>query len=165
MILRETYQVDPREGHAIAAGPRIEPGRSCHEQLAHASPDLLRHQLATLIDALTGTQADAFRGADHGARSPERANVRNGYRHPDFAPRTRLSSSQVSRTAQDLDEQIATFRTGPLDAGPHMVAADAPKREGRRRARGAVDADHGQPASVTRDTTCRHGRHIPADGE
>ena len=94
-------------------------GRSCREQLTHASPDLLRHQLATSIDALTGTQADAFRGADHGARSPERANVRNGYRHPDFAPRTRLSSSQVSRTAQDLDEQIATFRTGPLDAGPH----------------------------------------------
>lgn len=137
MILRETYQVDSRAGHSIAAGPRIEPGRCCHEQLTHASPDLLRHQLATSIDALTGTQADAFRGADHGARSPEQANVRNGYRHPDFAPRTRLSSSQVSRTAQDLDEQIATFRTGPLDAGPHMVAADAPS--------GRVDAELAVP--------------------
>ena len=63
--------------------------------------------------------------------------MRNGYRHPDFAPRTRLSSSQVSRTAQDLDEQIVTFRTGPLDAGPHLVAADAPS--------GRVDAELGVP--------------------
>ena len=39
---------------------------------------------------------------------------------------TRLSKSQVSRMASDLDEQVAAFRTRPLDAGPYtFVAADA----------------------------------------
>ena len=39
---------------------------------------------------------------------------------------TRLSKSQVSTMARDLDEQVAAFRTRPLDAGPYLfVAADA----------------------------------------
>ena len=39
---------------------------------------------------------------------------------------TRLSKSQVSAMAHDLDEQVAAFRTRPLDAGPYLfLAADA----------------------------------------
>ena len=39
---------------------------------------------------------------------------------------TRLSKSQVSAMAQDLDEQVAAFRSRPLDAGPYLfLAADA----------------------------------------
>ncbi len=39
---------------------------------------------------------------------------------------TGLSKSQVSEMARDLDEQVAAFRTRPLDAGPYtFVAADA----------------------------------------
>ena len=39
---------------------------------------------------------------------------------------TRLSKSQVSEMATDLDEQVEAFRTRPLDAGPYtFVAADA----------------------------------------
>lgn len=39
---------------------------------------------------------------------------------------TRLSKSQVSIMARDLDEQVEQFRTRPLDAGPYtFVAADA----------------------------------------
>jgi putative transposase len=39
---------------------------------------------------------------------------------------TRLSKSQVSRMATDLDGQVEAFRTRPLDAGPYtFVAADA----------------------------------------
>src|SRR4051812_37239711 len=39
---------------------------------------------------------------------------------------TRLSKSQVSEMAKDLDEQVAAFRHRPLDAGPYtFVAADA----------------------------------------
>jgi len=39
---------------------------------------------------------------------------------------TRLSKSQVSRMAADLDEQVTAFRTRPLDAGPYtFCAADA----------------------------------------
>src|SRR5438067_3580847 len=39
---------------------------------------------------------------------------------------TRLSRSQVSVMARELDEQVESFRTRPLDAGPYtFVAADA----------------------------------------
>jgi len=39
---------------------------------------------------------------------------------------TRLSKSQVSIMAKDLDAQVEAFRTRPLDAGPYtFVAADA----------------------------------------
>ncbi|MDX6390716.1 MAG: putative transposase, partial [Streptosporangiaceae bacterium] len=39
---------------------------------------------------------------------------------------TRLSRSQVSEMARDLDEQVEAFRTRPLDAGPYtFVAAGA----------------------------------------
>src|SRR6201991_2533753 len=39
---------------------------------------------------------------------------------------TRLSKSQVSIMAKDLDGQVEAFRTRPLDAGPYtFVAADA----------------------------------------
>jgi len=39
---------------------------------------------------------------------------------------TRLSKSQVSEMAKDLDAQVESFRTRPLDAGPYtFVAADA----------------------------------------
>src|SRR5436190_19057897 len=39
---------------------------------------------------------------------------------------TRLSRSQVSRMAADLDAQVEAFRTRPLDAGPYtFLAADA----------------------------------------
>ena len=39
---------------------------------------------------------------------------------------TRLSKSQVSVMAKELDEHVSSFRTRPLDAGPYaFVAADA----------------------------------------
>ncbi len=39
---------------------------------------------------------------------------------------TRLSKSQVSQMAKELDEHVESFRTRPLDAGPYtFVAADA----------------------------------------
>jgi putative transposase len=39
---------------------------------------------------------------------------------------TRLSKSQVSVMARELDEQVESFRSRPLDAGPYtFVAADA----------------------------------------
>jgi transposase-like protein len=129
-------------------------------------------------------EADAVCGADYGARSESRTNVRNGYRPREFDTRagtlevaipklrsgsyfpdwllerrrraeralttvvatcyllgvstrrmeklveslgiTRLSKSQVSEMAKDLDGQVADFRHRPLDAGPYtFLAADA----------------------------------------
>src|SRR3954464_8974533 len=46
---------------------------------------------------------------------------------------TRLSKSQVSEMARDLDAQVADFRHRPLDQGPYtFVAADALRAQGAR---------------------------------
>jgi putative transposase len=58
-----------------------------HEQLAQASPDLMRQMLTTFINALLSAQADTVCGADYGTRAPERTNRRNGYRHRDLDTR------------------------------------------------------------------------------
>jgi transposase-like protein len=174
----------PKEIHAMAAKPSIDPARLLEEQLESASPDLLRSLLSTFIQTLMSAEADAVCGASYGTSSPERVTTRNGYRHRDFDTRvgtldvaipklrsgsyfpdwllerrrraeaaltsvvatsyllgvstrrmeklvetlgiTRLSKSQVSRMAADLDAQVEAFRTRPLDAGPYtFVAADA----------------------------------------
>jgi putative transposase len=168
----------------VTAPSSIDPVRFLHDQLASASPDLLRQMLTTFVNALMSAEADAICGAPYGVPSPDRVNVRNGYRHRDFDTRagtldvavpklrsgsyfpdwllerrrraeaaltsvvatcyllgvstrrmeklveslgiTRLSRSQVSVMAADLDAQVADFRTRPLDAGPYtFVAADA----------------------------------------
>jgi putative transposase len=168
----------------MTASSSIDPARFLHDQLGSASPDLLRDLMSTFIDVLMSADADAACGAPYGTSSPERTNVRNGYRHRDFDTRvgtldvaipklrqgsyfpdwllerrrraeaaltsvvatcyllgvstrrmeklveslgiTRLSKSQVSVMARDLDEHVESFRTRPLDAGPYtFVAADA----------------------------------------
>jgi putative transposase len=168
----------------MAAGPSIDVSGWLEEQLAQASPDLLRAMVATFAEALMGAEADAVCGAGYGERSDERTNTRNGYRRRDWDTRagsiglaipklrqgsyfpdwllerrrraeaalvtvvatsyllgvstrrmeklvqtlgiTRLSKSQVSEMAKDLDAQVEAFRTRPLDAGPYtFVAADA----------------------------------------
>ncbi|WP_134773426.1 IS256 family transposase [Ornithinimicrobium flavum] len=168
----------------MTASPIIDPEQFLHEELAQASPDLMRHLLQTFINSLLSAQADAVCGADYGTRSTERTNRRNGYRHRDLDTRvgtldvaipklregtffpewllerrkraeaalttvvatcyllgvstrrmdklvtalgiTGLSKSQVSVMATELDEQVESFRTRPLDEGPYtFVAVDA----------------------------------------
>ena len=168
----------------MTAPSSIDPTRFLHEQLGSASPDLLRQMLTTFMNTLMSAEADAVCGAAYGESSPERTNVRNGYRHREFDTRagtvdlaipklregsyypdwllerrrraeralttvvatcyllgvstrrmeklvdalgiTRLSKSQVSVMAAELDAQVEEFRSRPLDAGPYtFVAADA----------------------------------------
>jgi transposase-like protein len=168
----------------VTAPSSIDPVSFLHDQLASASPDLLRSMLTTFVNTLMSAEADAICGAPYGIPSPDRVNVRNGYRQRDFGTRagtlevaipklrsgsyfpdwllerrrraeaaltsvvatcyllgvstrrmeklvgslgiTRLSRSQVSEMARDLDAQVEAFRTRPLDAGPYtFVAADA----------------------------------------
>jgi putative transposase len=183
VILRSEFPLRIKEIAAMAPSS-IDPARFLHEHLESASPDLLRHLLTTFINTLMSAEADALCGAEYGTTSPERVNVRNGYRHRDFDTRagtldvaipklrsgsyfpdwllerrkraeaaltsvvatcyllgvstrrmdklveslgvTRLSKSQVSVMARDLDEHVASFRSRPLDQGPYtFVAADA----------------------------------------
>jgi transposase-like protein len=168
----------------MAATPSIDVSGWLQEQLAQASPDLLRAMVATFAEALMGADADAVCGAPFGVRSEDRVNTRNGYRRREWDTRagsvelaipklrqgsyfpdwllerrrraeaalvtvvatsyllgvstrrmeklvetlgiTRLSKSQVSEMAKDLDAQVEAFRTRPLDAGPYtFLAADA----------------------------------------
>ena len=71
----------------MTVNPSIDPGRLLEEQLAQASPDLLRELLGTFINTLLSAEADAVCGAEYGAVTPERINRRNGYRHRDFDTR------------------------------------------------------------------------------
>ena len=165
----------------MTVGPSIDPARFLEEELAEASPDLLRELLTTFVNALLSAQADSVCGAEYGARSEERVNRRNGYRARDLDTRvgtvevaipklregsyfpewllqrrrraeaalttvvatcyllgvstrrmdrlvktlgiTGLSKSQVSQMVKDLDDQVAAFRTRPLDAGPYTFLA------------------------------------------
>jgi putative transposase len=168
----------------MAARPSIDLSGWLSEQLAQASPDLLRQMITSFAEVLMGAEADAVCGAGYGERSAERTNTRNGYRHRDWDTRVgsidvaipklrsgsyfpdwllerrrraeaalvsvvatsyllgvstrrmeklvatlgidRLSKSQVSAMAKDLDAQVEAFRTRPLDAGPYtFLAADA----------------------------------------
>lgn len=81
--------------------PSIDPARLLEEQLAQASPDLLRELLGTFINTLLSAEADAVCGAEYGTSTPERVNRRNGYRHRDFDTR-----------AGTLDVAIPKLRQG-----------------------------------------------------
>jgi hypothetical protein len=58
------------------------------EQLAQASPDLLRAMVKTFAEAVMAADADAICNAGYRERSPERTNRRNGYRERDWDTRT-----------------------------------------------------------------------------
>ena len=168
----------------MTAVPSIDVSGWLEDQLAQASPDLLRSMVQSFAEALMAAEAEAVCGAAYGVRSQDRKNTRNGYRQREWDTRagsidlaipklrhgsyfpdwllerrrraeaalvtvvatsyllgvstrrmeklvetlgvTRLSKSQVSEMAKDLDAQVEAFRTRPLDAGPYtFVAADA----------------------------------------
>jgi putative transposase len=71
----------------MTAKPSIDPAQFLHEQLGSASPDLLRSMLATFMNTLMSAEADAVCGAPYGTASPDRVNIRNGYRPRDFDTR------------------------------------------------------------------------------
>lgn len=71
----------------MTAPSSIDPRRFLHEQLASASPDLLRSMSTTFINTLMSAQADAICGAPYGESSPEWVSSCNGYRHRDFDTR------------------------------------------------------------------------------
>jgi transposase-like protein len=85
----------------MTVNPSIDPARLLEEQLAQASPDLLRELLTTFVNTLMSAEADSVCGAEYGATNPDRTNRRNGYRHRDFDTR-----------AGTLDVAIPKLRQG-----------------------------------------------------
>ena len=86
----------------MAAGPSIDVSGWLEEQLAQASPDLLRSMVQTFAEALMGTEADAVCGAAHGERSAERTNTRNGYRRRGWDTRAGSDRPGDAETAAGL---------------------------------------------------------------
>ena len=80
--------------------PSIDPARLVEEQLAQASPDLLRELLTTFVNTLMSAEADAVCGAGYGQVSPERVNRRNGYRPRDFDTRAGTLQLAVPKLRQ-----------------------------------------------------------------
>ena len=91
----------------MTAPSSIDPTRFLPEQLGSASPDLLRQMLTTFMNTLMSAEADAVCGAPYGESSPERTNVRNGYRHRGFDTR-----------AGSLDSDITYSRVGRVNTSP-----------------------------------------------
>jgi mutator family transposase len=83
----------------MAAGPSIDVSGWLDEQLAQASPDLLRSMVQTFAEALMGAEADAVCGAAYGERSIERTNTRNGYRRREWDTRAGSISLAIPKLA------------------------------------------------------------------
>ena len=84
----------------------VDPGTVLGEALADASPDLMRHLLQTMINALLSADADAVVGAEWGRPSPDRTTHRNGYRHRELDTR-----------AGTID--VAVPNSGPATTSPN----------------------------------------------
>jgi putative transposase len=78
----------------------IDPARLVEEQLAQASPDLLRELLTTFINTLMSAEADAVCGAAYGSVSPDRTNRRNGYRGREYDTRAGTLELAVPKLRQ-----------------------------------------------------------------
>ncbi len=78
----------------MTAKSSIDPVEFLHEQLAQASPDLLRELMQGFVNTLLSADADSVCGAAYGVRDAGRSNRRNGYRHRDLD--TRIGTLDVA---------------------------------------------------------------------
>ena len=108
----------------MTVNPSIDPARMLEEQLAQASPDLLRSLLGTFIETLLSADADAVCGAAYGTSSPERVNSRNGYRHRDFDTRAGTLDVAIPKLRQGsyFPEWLLERRTRAEQALTSVVA-------------------------------------------
>ena len=106
----------------MTVNPSIDPARMLEEQLAQASPDLLRELLGTFIQTLLSAEADSVCGAAYGTSSPERVNSRNGYRHRDFDTRAGTLDVAIPKLrTRDLLPRVAPGATHPRGAGADLA--------------------------------------------
>jgi len=84
----------------MTVNPSIDPARLLEEQLAQASPDLLRELLTTFVNTLMSAEADSVCGAAYATTSPDRVNRRNGYRAREFDTRAGTLDLAVPKLRQ-----------------------------------------------------------------
>ena len=80
--------------------PTMDVTEWLRKQLERASPDLLRAMVQEFAEALMGAEADALCGAPYGERSPERINIRNGYRERAWDTRVGTVELQIPKLRQ-----------------------------------------------------------------
>ena len=78
----------------------VDPARVLTQALGDASPDLMRHLLATMINALLSAEADAVCGAEWGQASPDRVTQRNGYRRRELDTRVGTIDVEIPKLRQ-----------------------------------------------------------------
>ena len=102
----------------------LDPGEFLHDQLAQASPDLMRELLTTFVNALLSAEADAVCGAAYNARTPDRVNSRNGYRHRDLDTRVGTIDVAIPKLRQGtyFPEWLLERRTRAEQALTSVVA-------------------------------------------
>ncbi len=107
----------------MTVSPIIDRARLIEEQLAQASPDLLRELLTTFVNTLMSAEADAVCGAAYGTSSPNRVNRRNGYRARDFDTGTGTTApsngSSKGRQRRPNTVPLELARQAPVKVGPN----------------------------------------------
>lgn len=66
--------------NTVAVSNMMDPREWLVQHLAEADPDLVRSMLQTFVEQLMAAEASAACNAGYSERTPERVNVRNGYR-------------------------------------------------------------------------------------
>lgn len=66
--------------NTVAVPNMMDPREWLAQHLAEADPDLVRSMLQTFVEQLMGAEASAVCNAGYAERTPDRSNVRNGYR-------------------------------------------------------------------------------------
>ena len=92
----------------MTAPSSIDPAHFLHEQLAQASPDLLRQMLTTFINTLMSAEADAVCGAE--LRRAQRGADQRAQRLPAAASSTPAPAPWTSRSRSC--GRAPTSRTG-----------------------------------------------------
>jgi putative transposase len=80
--------------------PTMDVNEWLRKQLEAASPDLLRVMVQDFAEALMSAEADSLCGAPYGERSPERVNIRNGYRERAWDTRVGTIELQIPKLRQ-----------------------------------------------------------------
>ncbi|ANI91136.1 Transposase for insertion sequence element IS1081 [Dietzia timorensis] len=125
----------------------VDPAGLLGQALTEASPDLMRELQQTMINALLSADADAVCGAEWNARSEQRTNHRNGYRHRPLD--TRVGTVDVAvpklRLGSYFPSGCSSAASGPSHGrGGLLPAFRAPRRE--RSSGGGCRAGAGRPA-------------------
>lgn len=137
----------------MTAPEGVDPAGWLDDQLASASPDLLRNMVETFADAVMSADADQLCGAEYGVRSPERTNSRRRL------PVAGLGHPRRDRGADGAEAPVRLISSG-LDADPPPPrSAGAGGRSRHQLPAGCLDSARGETQpSNSASRACRSRR-------